>query len=107
MSEPQPTQPATPPRLSPKEQFLHLEDAAAKWRGLARGDLHCTVLTYAFAEFALSSPEPSSEQIRAVRNFIETLLNIAEPKSPPRGAFPERRLTSPEAQPTKTEEKKK
>lgn len=92
MSEPQTTQSALPPHLSPKEQFLSIEDVSNKWRSMARAELFLTVLTYSFSEYALTQ-EPTAEQIRGVRNFIETLLNLAEPKSPPRAPFPDRRLT--------------
>lgn len=95
MSEPQTTLPPLPPHLSPKERFLNLEESSKAWRTMARSDLMATALTHGFAEFALSTPEPNSDQIRAVRNFIDTLLNLAEPKSPPRAPFPDKRLSNP------------
>jgi hypothetical protein len=93
MSEPATTLPPLPPHLSPKSRFLSLEESAKAWRTLARSDLMTTALTHGFAEFALSSPEPTAEQIRAVRNFMDTLLNLAEPKSPPPTPFPDKRLS--------------
>lgn len=95
MSEPATTQPPAQPRLSPKEQFLKLEDKANSWRSTSRSDLLLLTLTYSFSEFALSTPEPSAEQIKGVRNFIDIMLNLAEPKPTPRGPIPDKRLTMP------------
>lgn len=94
MSEPQTTQPAPPPHLSPKDQFLADEQRASAWRNLMRQSTVHTGLTLALAEFCYSTPEPSADQIRAVKIFIEIALNLAEPKSPPRSGFPDKRLSS-------------
>lgn len=95
MSEPQTTQPAPPPHLSPKDQFLADEQRASAWRNLMRQSTVHTGLTLALAEFCYSTPEPSADQIRAVKIFIETALNLAEPKTQPRAAFPDKRLSNP------------
>jgi hypothetical protein len=51
-----------------------------------------TALKYALAEYATSNP--SSEQLKGAQDFVKVLLSLAEPKSEPRGAFPDKRLTS-------------
>jgi hypothetical protein len=91
MSEPATTQPAPNPVLSPKENFLQLEEIAKGWRNVVRSSLTTTALTYALAEFATDNP--SSEQLAGTQNFIKVLLNLAEPKSPPRSPFPDKRLS--------------
>lgn len=92
MSDPA-TPPPIAPHLSPKERFLAREDDASKWRQFSRSDLLMNVLTYSLAEFCIVG-NPSAEQIKAVRDFIETTLNLAEPKSPTRSGFPDKRLSS-------------
>lgn len=106
MSEPQITQPAPPPVLSPRDLFLTLPETAPAWRNFVRNIHTVTALTYALAEYATSNP--SSEQLSGAQNFIKVLLNLGEPKAPPRGSFPEKRLTPPpEPQPPKAGGEKK
>lgn len=107
MSEPATTQPAPNPVLSPKENFLQLEESAKGWRNVVRNNLTTTALTYALAEFATDNP--SSEQLAGAQNFIKVLLNLAEPKSAPRGPFPDKRLSpiAPEATERKSTGEKK
>lgn len=65
-----------------------------------------TALTYGLAEYATNNP--SAERLSGAQEFIKVLLNLAEPKSPPRGAFPEKRLVPPaEVMPPRGEDKKK
>jgi hypothetical protein len=98
MSEPATTQPPTRPHLSPKENFLRLETYANELRILSRNVTVHTALTYALAEYATNYP--SSERLAGAQDFINIFLNLAEPKSEPRGAFPDKRLTPPSAEST-------
>lgn len=106
MSEPQPTQPAPRPQLSPKEGFLGLDKVPDTWRGTVRSNIFTTTLIYALAEYATLNP--SSEQMKGAQDFLKVLLTLAEPKSEPRGAFPDKRLSpvSPEVPFNKPEVKK-
>lgn len=104
MSEPQTTQPAPNPRIEPKSNFLRLEDYANQWRQVSRNVVTHTAITYALAEFA--NTKPSSEQMKGAFDFIDTLLNLAEPKSPPREPFPDKRLTSIPLEPQLPPQKK-
>ena len=100
--------PATPlqaPHLSPKDQFLAREQDANQWRQVSRSALLLNVLTYSFSEWAITS-NPTAEQIKAARDFIETLLNIAEQRKGERTPFPDKRLTSFASDASKREEKK-
>lgn len=101
--------PATPlqaPHLSPKEQFLTREEDCQKWRQMSRLGLTLNVLTFSFSEWAITN-NPSAEQIKAVRDFIEVTLNLAEPRKGERTPFPDKRLTTPaETTPGKKEDKK-
>lgn len=106
MSEPQTTQTPPRPHLSPKDGFLGLEEISSTWRKTVRSNVMATALTYALAEFSTSNP--SSEQSKGAQDFIKVLISLAEPKSQPPGAFPDRRLVPfDENQPPKAEEKKK
>lgn len=102
--------PATPPPaplLSPKDQFLTKTLEAEEWRKVSRSSLLLTVLTFSFSEYALSNA-PSAEQIKAVRDFIQTTLNIAEPRKGERAPFPDKRLTVPSSEtPSEKKEGKK
>jgi len=101
--------PATPlpaPHLSPKEQFLTREDDAQKWRQVSRSALTLNVLTFSFSEWAINN-NPSAEQIKAVRDFIEVTLNLAEPRKGERTPFPDKRLTTPSETPSGKKEEKK
>lgn len=91
MNEPQPVQLAQRPHLSPKENFLRLETYANELRNLSRNITVHTALTYALAEYATNNP--SSERLAGAQDFIDTFLNLAEPKSQPRSPFPDKRLT--------------
>jgi hypothetical protein len=105
MSEPATTQPAQSPRIDPKENFLRLEEYVNQWRQISRNIVTHTAITYALAEYANS--KPSSEQMKGAFDFIDTLLNLAEPKSPPRAPFPDKRLTPVPFDSVTREEKKK
>jgi len=97
MSEPATTQPAQSPRIDPKENFLRLEEYANQWRQVSRNVVTHTAITYALAEYA--SKHPTSEQSKGAMDFIDTLLNLAEPKSAPRSPFPDKRLTAIPSEP--------
>lgn len=90
VNEPQITQAPKRPQLSPKENFLCLETYANELRKLARNETVHTALTYALAEYA--NTKPSAEKISGALELIDTFLNLAEPKSPPRDPFPDKRL---------------
>lgn len=102
MSEPQTTLPPAPV-FSPKDNFLKLESTSQAWRNVVRNDHTATALTYALSEYATSNP--TAEQISGVQSFIKVLLGLAEPKSPARGAFPDKRLVPP-SETLKGEDKK-
>lgn len=104
MSEPATTQPPAPPRFSPKDLFLGLTDIPGGWRNVSRSNVMATALTYAMAEY--STTNPSSEQLKGAQAFIDTLINLAEPKGQPRPPFPDKRLDSSVLNPTTTTEKK-
>lgn len=102
-----PATPPQPPFLSPKDQFLTRTLEAEEWRKVSRSSLLLTVLTFSLSEYALGNA-PSAEQIKAVRDFIQTTLNIAEPRKGERTPFPDKRLTAPSSEITspKKEENK-
>lgn len=104
MSDPATTQPAAPPRLSPKDLFLGLTEIPGGWRNVSRSNVMATALTYALAEFATTCP--SSEQMKGAQNFVDIFLNLAEPKGQPRPPFPDKRLDSSVLTPPAPTEKK-
>ena len=104
MSEPATTQIPPVPCLSPKDVFLALQQAPESWRSAVRNDITQKAITFAFAEYAASNPP--ADRLKGAIDFIETLFNLAEPKSQPRPQFPDRRLTSPETLPSTPEKKK-
>lgn len=102
--------PATPPQaphLSPKEQFLTRTLEAEEWRKVSRSPLLLNVLTFSLSEYAINN-SPTAEQIKAVRDFIDTTLKIAEPQKGERAPFPDKRLTVPSSEtPSEKKEGKK
>lgn len=101
--------PATPPaspHLSPKDQFLQRTLQAEEWRKVSRSELLLNVLTFGLAEYAINN-SPTADQIKAVRDFIETTLNLAEPRKGQRSPFPDKRLTPASETPQTPKEEKK
>jgi len=99
------TPPPLPPHLSSKERFLSQTEVAKQWRDMSRSDLLLNVLTHSLSEYCLTNT-PTQEQVKAVRDFIDTTLNLGEPRPSPRAPFPERRLAMPSLENSKEEKSK-
>lgn len=66
--------------ISPKGQYLALRKAEAEgFSKLIAETEFKSALVYAYAEFAMTCPNP--DQLAGANQFIRTFLNIADPES--------------------------
>lgn len=80
--------------VSPKGQFMRQEQLASEFRATVIKESVQTAVTYAVAEMNFNG-QFNSEQMKAVRDFVDTFLNLGE-RPPEVRTRPDKSLKAPE-----------